>query len=76
MKRLLQRFMGLYFLDQTVQMQASLLSFQELQHTRHTRDLIQQFILGLDGDTDVLRESLSLGLRDLSDQVARLEEHR
>jgi hypothetical protein len=76
MKRLIQRLVGFYFLDQTVQMQAHLLSWQELQHIRHTRDLIQQFIIGLDGDTDALRDNLVSGLSDLSDQVARLEEHR
>lgn len=76
MRRLLQRLAGLYFLDQTCQAQVRIISWMELEHVRNTRDLIQQFIIALDGDTDALRDNLSAGLRDLSDQVARLEEHR
>jgi hypothetical protein len=47
---------------------------QELSHARSTRDLIEQFLIAHESGTDV-RDELLAGLRDLSDQVARMEEH-
>ncbi len=44
---------------------------------RHNRDIIAQFLVELDRpeDHDELRETLHQALVDLSDHVARLEEH-
>lgn len=46
-----------------------------LAHARHSRDLIEQFLLALDGPEEPLREKLIEAMCDLSDEVARLEEH-
>ena len=48
-----------------------------VEQTRHNRDMISQFLIALDQpDThDDLRETLHAALRDLSDQVARMEEN-
>lgn len=46
----------------------------QLEHARSTRDLIEQFWICQEGGIDV-REPLLIGLQDLRDQVARLEEH-
>lgn len=48
-----------------------------LENSRATRNLVQAFIVALDEETDhdLLREKLREGLSDLSDEVARLEEH-
>ncbi len=44
---------------------------------RHNRDMISQFLIALDQPEthDELRATLHESLRDLSDHVARLEEH-
>lgn len=47
---------------------------QDLQHLRSTRDLVEQFLVAHESGADV-RDELLEGLRDLSDHVARLEEH-
>lgn len=49
----------------------------DLQNARNTRDLIQHFLTAIeqDVDRDALAENLREGLTDLSDHVARLEEH-
>lgn len=46
----------------------------KLEHARSTRDLIENFYFAQERGVDV-REPLLLGLRDLRDEVARLEEH-
>lgn len=47
---------------------------RKLEYVRNTRDLIENFWIAQEGGIDV-REPLLLGLRDLRDEVARLEEH-
>lgn len=47
---------------------------QDLHHVRATRDLVEQFLIAHESGADV-RDDLLAGLRDLSDHVARLEEH-
>lgn len=47
---------------------------QHLHHSRHVRDLVEQFFLALECGADVTEE-LEAGLSDLRDEVARLEEH-
>ncbi len=48
-----------------------------LEASRHNRDMIAQFLVELDRpeDHDELRATLHAALMDLSDHVARLEEH-
>lgn len=46
----------------------------ELQYARSCRDLIGHFLYSLENEIDVA-EQLRAGLRDLNDEVARLEEH-
>ncbi len=48
-----------------------------LESAQHNRDIIAQFLIELDSpeDHDTLRETLHAALIDLSDHVARLEEH-
>jgi hypothetical protein len=50
---------------------------QALEYARHQRDMIAQFLVYLDAPEthDQLREVLHASLIDLSDQVARFEEH-
>lgn len=45
-----------------------------LESARSTRDLVEQFWICQEGGIDV-REPLLIGLQDMRDQVARLEEH-
>ena len=48
----------------------------ELEHARHVRSLLANFLVALDIPEDVgIRESLQAALEDMADQVARLEEH-
>ena len=47
---------------------------QHLHHSRHVRDLLEQFFLAQMSGADVTAE-LEQGLNDLRDEVARLEEH-
>jgi hypothetical protein len=87
MRSFLQRVLNLDLLAELAQVargqQAVILSLQseigmmKLIHARAVRDLIEQFLISLDHPEheDELRERLFLGLRDLSDEVARLEEH-
>ncbi len=48
-----------------------------LETARYHRDMIEQFLIQLDmpENHDALRETLHEALRDLADQVARVEEH-
>lgn len=48
-----------------------------LQAARHNRDMISQFLIALDAPEthEDLRETLHEALRDLSDELARAEEH-
>lgn len=50
---------------------------ESVEAARHNRDMISQFLIALDQPEthDDLRATLHEALRDLSDQVARLEEH-
>lgn len=50
---------------------------QMVESARHNRDIIAQFLIVLDEPEthDELRETLHEALMDLSDHVARLEEH-
>ena len=49
---------------------------EELEHVRHQRDLIAQFGAALENDDqEALRYALADAFSDLSDHVARLEEH-
>jgi hypothetical protein len=65
------------------QLQTNLETFeaQELQQARLGRNLLQHFLTALDlldeGELseETLRDGLELGLSDLQDHVARLEEH-
>jgi hypothetical protein len=65
------------------QLQTNLETFeaQELQLARSGRDLLDHFLAALDllGEGDLseetLRDGLEMGLADLRDHVARLEEH-
>lgn len=47
---------------------------RQLEYARNVRDLIEQFFLVQEEGHDV-REKLLSGLRDLRDEVARMEEH-
>ena len=49
----------------------------DLLHARNTRNLVSHFLFALDEDEDpeALRDGIAEGLSDLSDHVARLEEH-
>ena len=62
---------------QIVDAQKLQLALQELEHARCHRDLLANFLVVLDRpeDEDEIRETLHEALRDMSDQVARLEEH-
>lgn len=55
----------------------SLIVIKELEEARSTRDLIESFLIALDQPEheEHIRSRLMLGLRDLQDHVARLEEH-
>ena len=47
----------------------------DLQHARYVRDLIAHFSRRSMKDEEALRNGIELGLSDLNDHVARLEEH-
>jgi hypothetical protein len=48
----------------------------QLEYTRNLRDLITQFRLALEqDDQEAVREALDAAIVDMSDQVARTEEH-
>ena len=46
-----------------------------LEHARNTRNLLTAFLVCLESPEIDVREPILLGLRDLSDEIARLEEH-
>lgn len=46
----------------------------KLEYSRWGRDIVSQFLVAQQAGTD-LRDALTLALRDLDDEVARLEEH-
>ena len=46
-----------------------------LEHARNTRNLLESFLLCLETPEIDVREPILLGLRDLSDEIARMEEH-
>ena len=50
---------------------------QQLEHARCHRDMLAAFLVALDKpeDEDELRDTLHEALIDMSDEVARLEEH-
>ncbi len=50
---------------------------EQLVAARHNRDMIAQFLIALDNPEthDDLKEVLHEALQDMSDQVARFEEH-
>ena len=62
--------------DQIEELRGELARLQ-LAHARNVRDLISHFHHALteEEDLDALEETLELGLRDMNDSVARLEEH-
>lgn len=59
---------------ETIQLLLWEIERMRLEHARSTRDLIEQFWICQEGGIDV-REPLLNGLRDMRDEVARLEEH-
>lgn len=54
--------------------QRAMMQQMRLEYARCTRDLIEQFWITQEAGIDV-RDELREGLRDLQDEVARLEEH-
>ena len=50
-------------------------SIMQLEHARNTRDILIAFLRCIDSPEIDVREPILLGLRDLSDEIARLEEH-
>lgn len=63
--------------DEIISSQASEITRVTLEYTRWGRDMIENFLVGLDSpeDEDELRELLGCALIDMSDAVARIEEH-
>lgn len=80
MRRLLRKALNLDIVDGLIlmnQQQMVLMERAELESVRNARDIIQRFLWALENDVDQdeLADTLRLGLTDLSDHVARLEEH-
>jgi len=74
----------IYIATETISAQAEVIASQErdimqlkLEYTRWGRDIIENFLIGLDNpeDEDELREFLEKAHIDLSDEVARIEEY-
>lgn len=60
--------------NEVIKLQRQQMAFMRLEYARSTRDLIEQFFIAQESGVDV-REPLQIGLRDMEDEVARLEEH-
>ena len=61
--------------DATIRVLRMAMDKVDLQHARNVRDLTERFIQALDEDEEALRDGIAMGLSDLNDHVARLEEH-
>ena len=59
---------------EVIKMQRAQMERMQLEYARNVRDLIEAFFVAQQSGEDV-RDQLLEGLRDLQDEVARLEEH-
>lgn len=59
---------------EVIEILSAQLQQKDLENTRNVRNLVEQFLVVQSEGVDV-RDDLIQGLRDLNDQVARLEEH-
>lgn len=57
-----------------IRAQRSEMDQMQLEHARNVRDLLENFWIAQEAGMDV-REPLLIGLQDMRDAVARLEEH-
>lgn len=60
--------------QEIIHAQRAELDQMQLEYARNTRDLLENFWIAQESGMDV-REPLLIGLKDMRDAVARLEEH-
>lgn len=60
--------------SEIIRAQRSEMDQMQLEYARNVRDLLENFWIAQESGMDV-REPLMIGLRDMEDAVARLEEH-
>lgn len=60
--------------QEIIRAQRAQMDQMQLEYARNTRDLLENFWIAQESGMDV-REPLLIGLKDMRDAVARLEEH-